>query len=444
MEVHTHVFEVHKELLETHEVRLSVTVDDKAVQEAMQQAARSISQKAKIPGFRQGKVPYHMVLRYAGESAVLQEAAENLLKELYPQIIEQAKISPYSSGQLEEMQESPLVFKIRVSLQPTVELGDYQSLRKDREEASVSEEEVETILENSRQQHAILQPVTRTAQMDDEVHIDVKATVEESLILEEQDIEVVMSEDKPFLSPDFVRALVGLSVGEESSFPLILPEAIDVESLRGAEAQFTVKVKAVYGRVLPELDDAFASTVGAFETLEDLKKNIHSQLLAYKTGLTVERYRAALIDALVNRAEAHYPPEILKETLDEMVKDAGEQLRKEHDISLEDALRLDGKTMEQFREEMKPRAARRIKRFLVITEFARRENIEVNDDEVVEEYDQFLISSGLKGRSDKEKLELDSPEGQTLRSNALGRKVMERLEQIGRGQIEPTDEAQAS
>jgi len=429
------VFEVKKEVLDTHEALLTVEIEEPAVQDSMQKAAKKIAREVLIPGFRQGKAPYNKVVRYVGENAVRQEAADLLIQDLYTQIIEKAEVAPYSSGELDNLQLEPMVVKIRIPLEPTVDLGDYQSLRHEWQDAAVSDEEMDGILQQIRDEHAVLEAAERPAQSGDEVHIDVVGTVDgDEVIVKENDVAVVLNPDVPFLAPGFVESLVGMSVDEEKSFKLTLPDTIENESLRGVEVDFAVTVGEVYARLLPDLDDALASTVGPFETLDDLKADIHKSFMAHKEQTAKSTYQNAMLGKLVQQATIHYPPVMLNEALDDIVAETGEHLEHDHQMSLEDALRLEGRTMESFREQMQSQADERVRRTLVMREFANRENIAVDDDELVEGYNQLLVSSGVENSEMMGNLQLDSDLGHRLRNSLTVQKLMDRLVQIGRGE----------
>ncbi len=432
------MFEIKKELLETHEALLKVEIEGNTVKQAMQKAARAIAGKVNIPGFRKGKAPYAKVLQYVGEGSILQEAADALIEEIYPQVIEQAGIEPYGSGTLEKIDPSPLTFTIRVPLEPEVTLGDYYSLRHPWEDVTISDEEVANVLEQVRAEHAILEPLERPAELGDEVHINVVGAVDGTVIVDEDDIEVPLSEDTPFITPAFVEALVGLSVDEEKSFTIVFPEDFREATLRGAEAQFDVKVVGVYERVLPNLDDALASTVGAFETLDDLKNDVQTRLREARERQTKETYHDNLVAALVEQSEVRYPPAVLKHTLDEMIENAEKGTQRDRHMSLKDALQLQGMTVEQFREQLVPRAEADVKRSLVLSKFATEQNILVSDDEVVQEYSSMMTMFGQPNMANAPRLDLNSPLGRNVRLTVLGRKTLERLEKIGRGEVEAT------
>lgn len=431
------MFDVKKELLDSHEALLDVVFEEATVDEAKRRAARKISREVNIPGFRRGRAPYAKVLQYVGEPSVLQEAAETLLDDAYLQILEKAEIAAYGPGEFVDMQSSPLTFKIKVPLEPNVELGDYQTIRVPWEASTVSDEEVQQILGQAREEHAVLESADRAAEMGDQVTVNVKAVAGGEVIVEEDDIEVVLSEERPFLSQGFVQALIGMLLDEEKAFTLALPETIEEPSLRGVEADFTVKVTKVFARVLPDLDDALASTVGAFETLADLERDIRERLATGKQEQAESAYRSKLVTQLVAQATVSYPPQMVEDSLDDMVNETRQRVERQRSMPFEDALRLDGMTMEQFRAEMQPQAEERVKRSLVLSKFAELAGVVVSDDEVVQEYTDLY--KRLNIAVPEQQVDIDSQLGQNLRSSVLGRKVLDHLAEIGRGELPETD-----
>ncbi|MGC9347368.1 MAG: trigger factor [Anaerolineae bacterium] len=430
------MFEVKKEILDSHEALLEVVFEEQTVEEAKRRAARSIAGEISIPGFRRGRAPYAKVVQYVGEAAILQEAAEQLLDDTYAEILEKADISPGAPGEFVDMETDPLTFKLRVPLEPQVELGDYAEMREDWEGPTVSDEEVDQVLEQVREENAVLEPVDRPAEMGDQVILDVHATVDGDVIVDEDDIEVTLAEDRPFLSPEFVEAILGMVAEEEKSVRLTLPETIDEPSLRGVEADFTIEVSQVYERHLPDLDDALASTVGSFETFDELQQDIHDRILSSKQQQVETAYRNKLIRRLVEEADIDYPPQMVEDALDEIVEETRQQIQRQQQLSLEDALRLQGQTLEQFREQMEPQAVDRVRRSLALSEFASEEGIQVSDDEIVQAYSDLLVNVGVPQMVDESRVDIESDLGRSLRSSVLGRKVMERLMAIARGEVE--------
>jgi trigger factor len=430
------VFEIKKEVLATHEALLNIEIEEQAVQDAMRKTARVLSQKYNIPGFRRGKAPYSKVVQYVGEAALLQETADAMLEEIYPQILDKAEVDPYGPGELQKIEPDPLTFTIRVPLAPETVLGDYHSISLEWQDVTVTDEEVANVLEQIREEHAILEALDRPAEYGDEVHINVLGKVDDDVIVEEDDIEVMLKEDVTFVAPGFIEALVGMSTDEEKSFSVVFPDTFGEENLRGEEGDFDVKVVGVYERVLPDLDDALASTAGSFETLEDLKQDIHTRMLGSKQDHMREHYHDDLVSILVAQSDVRYPPVMVEDTLDDMLEEMGKRIQREQHMSLDDALKLQGVTAEQFRQQMKPQAEENVKRSLVLAKFAEAQGIVVSDDEVVQEYRGFLIAMGQAHRIDSAPLPLDSPLGRNIRVGLLNRKTLERLEKIGRGEVD--------
>jgi trigger factor len=434
-----YVFEVKKEILDSHEALLEVVFEPEAVEEAKRAAAREISQEVNIPGFRKGKAPYGKVAQTVGEPAILQEAAEHLLHEHYSDFLESAEVSAYGPGDFVDMEPSPLTFKLRVPLEPEVDLGDYKALREAWTEPQVSDEELEQVLEQVREENAILEPIEGPAELGNELRISVHASVEGDPVVDEHDVPVVLSAERPFLSPEFVEALVGVTSGEERSFTLPLPETIEEPSLRGQDANFEIEVEQVYERRLPDLDDALASTVGSFETLDALKADIRARIIDRKRQQSESGYYGTLLEQLVAQAEMAYPPQLIEDTLDDMIQTVTERIKQQQKMSLEDALRLQGQTMDQYREEMRPQAEVRAREILVLRELAVAEQIEVSPDEVVQEYSNLLNQFGMTEQMQNMRLDANNPLARNLQASVFERKVRDRLVSIGRGELDQVE-----
>jgi len=436
------VFDVQKEILDTHEARLTVTIADKMQQEGLQKAAKKIAEQVNIPGFRKGKAPYAIVLRQVGEKALQQEAAEIILDEIYPQLIDQEQIEPYGPGQLEAMELTPLVYKIRIPLEPVVDLGDYKSLRREWTEPTVAPEEMQRSLEQIQDRQAVLEPVERPVEMGDQIECEelhgwIEEDGEKKEFVHEHDFTVVLKDKNPFISADFIQALVGLTKGEEKMFRQILPSDMG-EELNGKEATFEVKVAEIYARTVPDLDDALASTVGPYETLDQLKEEVSKRLKQYKLEQYKNDYDQALVEALVAQATIVYPPLVLEEETDTMMEQLDQRYKEDYHISLDDFARFQKKTRDQIREELTPRAEERIKQRLVLRQLAKEEAIKIETSDISTEFQLFLQSLGMDDPTaamqnipDKDPQFL-----QELQGRAFGRKVFERLEQIARGEAE--------
>ncbi len=156
---------------EDHQVLLTVEVESALLEDAKQRAARHLSKHTKIPGFRPGKAPYALVQRVVGDEAILEEAVELLVNDVYPGALDEAKIEPYGPGSLEKIKSTnPPVFEFLIPLKAEVELGDYRSIRQPYELKEVTDEDVDNVVSGLLEQQAVIEPVDRPAQEGDLVY----------------------------------------------------------------------------------------------------------------------------------------------------------------------------------------------------------------------------------------------------------------------------------
>ncbi len=436
---------------ETHEMLLNVTFDEAAVQDEMRKLARRLARQINIPGFRRGRAPYNIVLRYVGEETLRQESAESLLDTHYAEIIEKAGITPYDAGRLEDLQLNPLTCTIRVPLKPVVELS-YDGLPPEPEPVEVTEEEIAAALEDIREAHARLEPVERPAQEGDQAHIVMhirpveettaetgEEVVEPSAFEDEADITVGKTESHPI--PEVPAALLGMQPGEEKRITAIVPDSFEASSVAGKRCTITLKLEQLAERVLPPLDDDLALAEGGYESLEALKEAIRQRLLQEKQAEAASKHRHALIDALIEHATLRYPPLMVEEQIDAMMAEINETFQERYHLDLNDYIRLQGISEEQFRDSLRKEAEGRVKSLLVITTFARDQGIEVDEAEVTREYEQILERFPYLPRDVSEEIEQERK--RSLRADLYMDKIYQRLLRIARGETPSEPEAGA-
>jgi trigger factor len=169
---------VQTEHLENHTARLTVEVDAARLDKALHQAARKLSKKGRIPGFRPGKAPFNVVMNMYGHEYVLAEALDDLGNEIYREALDAAEIQPYAPGSLDQVEEEGHKLVFVVPKRPTVDLGDYREIRVDYEVPEVTDDMVNRAMEELRQNQALLEPADRPAKLTDQVtlsHIFVTA-----------------------------------------------------------------------------------------------------------------------------------------------------------------------------------------------------------------------------------------------------------------------------
>lgn len=432
------------ESLENRQLALTIEVDEERTQQAMRRMARQIAKQANIPGYRKGKAPYDVVVRRFGEDTIRAEAADALAQEVYREAVEQEKIDFYTAGVLDDATLDPITFRFTIPLRPTVSLGDYRDYRLEPPQVEVAQEDVQQTLETIREQHALLEPVDRPAALSDVVTVDLAGqTVDGAVFLEEDGVRIVLDATRADPAPGFAEAVVGMKADEERTFTLTLSDGFPREELRGQEAEFVAKLTEIHERTLPALDDDLARTVGNFDSFEELEEHVRGQLQQAARGKADDEYVAQVMKATLEQAQVEYPPAMLEESLDETVKDFERALKQETRLSPEDFMRLQGKAVDELREELKPQAAARLKRALVLGEVVRLEGLEVDEQEISAHIEE--ISAAWGDRADEVRASFDSDEAQqAMRSRLLGDKAVQRLVAIAKGEAEEEDEGQGT
>jgi trigger factor len=381
---------------EDHQVKLTVEVESDRFEQAKRQAAKKIARKAKIPGFRPGKAPYHMVVRHIGEEALVEEGLEILVDEIYPEVLKEADIHPYGPGKFDKLANlDPLTLEFTVPLRPEVTIPDYHGLRFIYDLPEITEEEVDSVIENLRQRHAVEGNVERPAEAGDRVQIRLSA----NRYLDEQSKEGDLLSERPhtLIIPDkaeeitdewpfngFARELIGASAGDKKILIHTFPEDDVYESLRGVNAEFHIEVVEIKSRTLPEVNDEFAKENGDYEDVAALRKDIRTALEAQSAEASNTEYDNKVIDAIITDSTIKYPPQLIDEEVNEVIARLESRL-KNQGLDLDLYLKTRSLDMQGLREEARPTAETRIKRSLVLMEIANQEKIEVNEEELREQ-----------------------------------------------------------
>jgi trigger factor len=428
------------ESLPNRQVNLVIAMDEKETRQAMQRAARNISKQVNIPGFRKGKAPYDRILQQFGEDTIRQEAAEVLVEEVYEKALEQEGIEPYTPADLDKVDLEPTItFTFTVPLRPIVKLGDYDGYRLKYKEPKVSKKDVQEALENIRLQNAILELADRPVAMGDGAVVSILAKIGDERVIDGDRIHVLVEADSVYPAPGFAQAIEGMAAGDERTFSLALPDDFPREPMRGQEAEFSVKMIEVYDQTIPDLDDDLARTVGKFDSLKELERQVKDRLLHTAKREVEQGYAEQVLKDLVEQAQIEYPPVLLERELDATVAEVERRVKQETKLSLDDYLRFQNKTMETLREELTEAAETRLEQALFLGEVAKQEGFEATEAELQAQVEAMSAPWGV--RADEMRRSLNSEKGQrALRNRMLTDKAMLKLTLIAKGEADKADE----
>jgi len=373
-----------------HQVNMIVELEPEQMEGAKHRAARRISERKTIPGFRPGKAPYEVVLRSFGEGVIVEDAVDLLLDEVYPKALEEAKLEPGAAGSLEKVEDldkNPK-FTFNVPLAPSVNLGDYRSIRLPYDWQEPGEDKLHDSIEELRQMYAKTETVDRPIQKGDFVMIDlkgvkVKAAEEDAPLIDRPGLPIFIRTDEKaeeFPFPGFSNELVGLSVGENKSFTHKYKKDDKDESLQGQTIVFNVTVKMVRGSTLPELNDEFAKQAGPFENLQALRDAFKANLATQSKAQYDDEYFAKLMERIKEGAVIKYPPQVVDHEVEHVMEDLKSRLVNQN---IDMATYLKSREMDEEKfiaEEARPIAVKRLERSLVMDEIAKLEKIEVSQE----------------------------------------------------------------
>ena len=372
-----------------NEVELSVEVPAETVKKAYDRAVAKIREEMQLPGFRKGRVPVNLVIQNVGADFIRGEALEDAIPEWGDEALKHAGLyddavgtSDLQVGPLDESQDYS--FTLKVQTMPVPALGEYKGLEVPKREVVITDEQVAAQLAMLQERLASLQPVEdRAVQTGDFVLMDLSGS------RDGEDIEGAQGKDQMYevgrgnLVPGFEEELVGVKAGEEKSFDITFPEDYHADDLAGQQAIFTVSVKEIKEKIVPELDDAFAADVSEFETMDELRGDIRERLQAAAEAGAQREFRAAAVEKAVEHATLAVPSTMVDREAHRLFHQLEERVG-EQGLTMDVYLGVLEKTEEDIEEEMRPQAEFIIKRQLVLEAIAQAEDLEVTDDDIAE------------------------------------------------------------
>jgi trigger factor len=437
------------EQLADHQAKITVEFEPEVLTQYQHKAARKIAEKGKIPGFRPGKAPFDVIRRTYGEAAINEQAIEMIVDDKYSEVLEQAKINPGAPGSLEEVVSvDPPKFVFIVPKEPEVELGDYKSVRLDYNLEPVTDEDVEKVVKNLQSSYATTESVDRPAQTGDMVYIQLQGRIlnpkegEKENYLDNTSFEIVVggSEADPDNWPyeGFSKVLDGMSKDEEKVVTHTYKKDDQNENLQGKKVEFVIKVEEVKLLKLPELDQNFAQMVGNFENMDILRTQVREQAEHQKKHEYEDNYYDELLEKVTATSVVKYPPQVLEEEQKDILKSFEDNLGRQK-MDLDAYLKMREFTKEKFmEEEVKPAAVKRLTRSLVMSEIAKLEKIEVDQEElknvVTMRLDSLLRSPAMKKvRGDKDIQNLTTAIMMDTANHLYNEKTLECLKDIATG-----------
>jgi trigger factor len=361
--------------------KITVEVPFEELKPSLDAAYQAIAKQVNIPGFRKGKVPPPVIDRQVGRGAVLDQAINEALPQLYVQALQENDLQPLAQPEIEMTKledNSVLEFTAEVDVRPTIEVPSYDGIEVTVDDIAVADEDIDEQVEALRERFATLQDVERPAADGDLVTIDLHAASPDGEPIEGGEVTgysyKVGSGD---MIPGIDEALTGLGAGEETTFTSQLVGG----EVAGQDVEVKVSVSAVKEQELPELDDDFAQTASEFDTVEELRADIATRLERGKRLEQAAEARDAVLEKLLDGAEVPLPDSLVEQELQARRQEIEQQLAYAG-MTMESYLDSEEQTVDEFEAELEKRVRDAVASQFLLDEIAKADEVGVEQEEL--------------------------------------------------------------
>jgi trigger factor len=371
---------------------LDVEVSPQAIARVYDEVLGDIARVANIPGFRVGKAPLDMVrIRYAKDAR--EEVLKRLIPQAYKRALQEHGVSPVSVPDISEVvfeDDKPLTFKARVDTRPKFKIREYKGIALEKKKVSVTDADIDKTVQNLRELNAKYMAVEgRAVSMGDYVVSDLECFVDGKSIHKKRE-NLWLAVDKESFLPGLSEKIVGMNKSESRNIELTLPDKYPDKAVAGKKAVYTVLVKEIKQRALPELNDDFAKELGKKDMIE-LRKEVAREMEEHARVNADVDAENQLLNKLMDDNVFKVPSGFVARQLENMVEDAKRRLS-EKGFKKEELDKKDDEFKERFRKD----AERQVRLLFVLDEIANKEHIVVSEDDLNGAYRAISSRTGKK------------------------------------------------
>ena len=385
--------------IEDGKAELTCAIKGEKWEAATKKAFDKLVKKLDIKGFRKGQVPASLAKKYITDEACWYEAASELSNEAFKEALDEHHVDliDQASMDLKEIGAEGVTIVFNCPVKPDVTLGDYKALKYELEEATVTDEEVETEINKTLERKGDLElKEDGTVEDGDTVVIDFEGFKDEVAFDggKADNYELVIGSHS--FIPGFEEQVVGMKSEETKDINVTFPEDYHVEELKGAPVVFKVTVHEIKKKVLPTLDDEFVKElkIENVETVDAYKEHVKESILAGKKAEAERKADEKLLKALCDEATINIPSVMIEKETEAMLNDQAARLQYQG-IPFDQYLKIIGQTREDIKKQLEESATARIKTTLCLEEVAKLENLEASDEDIEKHYDDMAKGYGM-------------------------------------------------
>lgn len=407
--------------IDTNVYELEISIDAPAFEQAVQKAYNKLKNKIGVPGFRKGKAPRAMIEKLYGTEIFYEDAIEILYPDAVEEAIKEGDIKivdmPYDV-EVPEVGKDGALIRLKVTVSPEVELGDYKSLSATKAPVTVEDSEIDEQINQMLERSARFISVEgRAVENGDMVAIDFEGFVDgeafEGGKAENYDLTIGSGS----FIPGFEEQIVGHNTGDEFDINVKFPSEY-AENLADKDAVFKIKIHEIKKKELPELNDEFAKDVSEFDTIADLKADLHKNLEQRKQDESTAAVDDQLLEQLAGLVKAEIPDAMIERRMDESVNEFAYRMQAQG-MDLDTYLQFTGMTKESFRESLREKAETQVKINLALDKVIELEEIAVTEEAIDAEYKKLAEMYGVDLEVVKKAIPLDDATANLKTTQAL-------------------------
>lgn len=386
---------------------IDVSVPYEEMKDDINRIKQMLQQKATIPGFRAGKVPWSMLEQHYG-STIDSEIKNQVVQSVYQKVLEEKELHPVAPpvvNKVEYEKNSKLIFQMEVETIPKIELPKYKGIEIKKKCIEITEKHIEEELKHLQEQHAQFEVVeNRPVAMGDFVIVDydIIPTGKKEVLDQAKQVWVEIKED--FFIPKFCTQLIGLEKGQEKDIKVTLPKEYPKPTLSGKKVIIHVKVNELKKKILPELNDDFVKEMGHVNSLNELKDKIKEQLEAYTKRMIEKDTVSQIEEYLLNNTKLDVPPTIVGKFDNAIYQDTVSYLkgsgRADDDVIKEKE--------SEIRTDSRKKAVDQVKLLYIMEEIADKEKVEITDSELEDHIKEVVKQSNKPEKEVREYLNKDN------------------------------------